>query len=78
MAEVCELAGNCAADHKSKRIKPRDIMLGMRLDDELAILTKDVVFPKSGSIVNIHPALQKSKKKKKKKTKGFREGSQTL
>ena len=75
-----ELAGNCAKDKKKKTIAPRDIMIGIKSDEELGILCKDVVFPKAGVLANIHPELlmKKGKKKKKKKlTKGgFDIGSQ--
>ena len=35
MAEVLELAGNCARDNKKKTIKPRHIMMAVEMDDEL-------------------------------------------
>lgn len=73
VAEVLELAGNCAKDNKKRCIGPRHIMLGIRTDDELGKLCKDVVFPKAGAVPNIHPNLQKKKKKKAKKktTRGY-------
>ena len=78
MAEVLELSGNCAADMKKKTIGPRHVMLGIRHDEELGILCKDVVFPSTGTVPNVHPALEKKKAKKKKKTKGLDSASQTL
>ena len=35
MAEVLELAGNCARDLKMKTIKPRHVMMAVEMDDEL-------------------------------------------
>ena len=35
MAEVLELAGNCARDMKKKTIKPRHVMMAVAMDDEL-------------------------------------------
>ena len=35
LAEVLELAGNCARDKKRKSIKPRHIMMAVEMDDEL-------------------------------------------
>ena len=67
VAEVLELAGNCAKDHKKKMISPRDVMLGIRQDEELGKLCQNVVFPKAGTVVAIHPLLKKSRSKKKKK-----------
>lgn len=34
-AEISELSGNCASDHKRVRITQRDIMLAIKLDSEL-------------------------------------------
>ena len=41
MAEVLELAGNCARDNKKKTIKPRHIMMAVEMDDELKPLFSD-------------------------------------
>ena len=69
-AEVIELAGNAAKDNKRKRILPRHIMMAVRGDDELSIITADVIFPACGVLPHIHPILVPLKKtKKKKKTK---------
>mmetsp|Transcript_9723 Transcript_9723/g.15647 ORF Transcript_9723/g.15647 Transcript_9723/m.15647 type:complete len:156 (+) Transcript_9723:127-594(+) len=68
VAEVLELAGNVAKDHKRKMITPRFLMLGIRNDEELNVLTKGVIIPKSGTLVFTHPALIGPAKKKKKKT----------
>ena len=49
-------------------------MLGIRQDDELGKLCKDIIFPHAGSVPNIHPNLlskKKKKKGKKKATKGY-------
>ena len=46
MAEVLELAGNCARDNKKKTIKPRHIMMAVEMDDELKPLFSGAkVFP---------------------------------
>ena len=35
LAEVLELARNCARDNKRKSIKPKHIMMAVEMDDEL-------------------------------------------
>jgi histone H2A len=57
VAEVLELSGNCARDHKRKRITPRDILLSIRGDDELSAVTKDTIISDGGTMPNIHMAL---------------------
>ena len=41
MAEVLELAGNCARDLKMKTIKPRHVMMAVEMDDELKPIFDD-------------------------------------
>eukprot|EP01083_Nonionella_stella_P033604 91966_1 len=67
VAEVIELSGNAAQDHKKKTIGPRHVMLALRGDEELNKLTSGCTIPYSGVPLNIHDVLKKKKKKKKKK-----------
>eukprot|EP00092_Neocalanus_flemingeri_P004074 GFUD01004386.1.p2 GENE.GFUD01004386.1~~GFUD01004386.1.p2 ORF type:complete len:157 (-),score=59.23 GFUD01004386.1:188-658(-) len=58
LAEVLELAGNCARDNKRKVIKPRHVMMAVEMDDELKPLFSDVVMPGAGVVPGVHPCLQ--------------------
>lgn len=51
-AEVVELAGLAALEHKHKRIKPRDIMLVLSDDRELNDLFSHTIVPNSGFAPN--------------------------
>lgn len=66
-AEIIELAGKAAQDHKKMRITPRHIMLAVKNDPELNDLLSDAIFSDSGVLPNnIHPALiMKGKKKQR-------------
>lgn len=64
-AEVLELAGNSAYDHKHKLINNRDILLAISNDFELHKLYKNVVLP--GGVVPFYIPTEKDKKKKRKK-----------
>jgi histone H2A len=57
VAEVLELAGNSAKDHKKKRITPRDITLAVRNDVEINKLLESVTLPTGGVIPHVHKAL---------------------
>merc|ERR1711872_176855 len=59
MAEVLELAGNCARDLKMKTIKPRHVMMAVAMDDELKPIFDDskVIMPGVGVVPGIHPCL---------------------
>jgi len=59
VAEVLELAGNCARFYKKKRVTPRCIQLSLLHDQELALLTRGVVIPDGGVKPYIHPVLMK-------------------
>jgi len=59
VAEVLELAGNCARFYKKKRVSPRCIQLSLLHDKELAMLTRGVVIPDGGVKPYIHPVLMK-------------------
>jgi len=64
-AELLELAGNAAKDHKMQRIKPRHILLAVRADEEL----KDIFsgnFACAGVAPHIQKALLPPQKKAKK------------
>ena len=58
-AELLELAGNYADEHKKKRIVPRHIMLAIRNDEEIEKLIgkNSVVLPAVGTVVKTHHCL---------------------
>lgn len=56
-AEILELGGTQAIAAKKKRITPRHIMLGVRNDDDLSRLLRDVHFAGSGVVPHIHQSL---------------------
>jgi len=62
VAEVVELAGNCALEHKRSRIIPRHIMQAIRSDDEIdKIMTRNTIYAGSGVLQKEVPAfLQKN------------------
>lgn len=66
-AEAIELGGNATVDGKRKRITPRDLLLGLRNDEELNALLKDVTLPGAGALPNIHARLLPADTKKEKK-----------
>jgi len=57
VAEVLELAGNCARFFRKKRVSPRCIQLSLLHDKELDQLTRGVVVPQGGVRPYIHPVL---------------------
>merc|ERR1719253_1761352 len=56
-AEIIELAGNSAKDHKKQRILPRHIQLAIRNDEELNKYMSNVTIANGGVIPNIHSVL---------------------
>ncbi|KAJ6653155.1 hypothetical protein lerEdw1_010028 [Lerista edwardsae] len=56
-AEVLELAGNAARDHRKARIVPRHLQLAVRNDEELSRLLGRVTIAQGGVLPNIPPAL---------------------
>jgi len=60
-AEVLELSGNAAKDHKKQRINARHIFLAVSIDEELKKLLHGVTIPQGGVLPNIHPILLKMK-----------------
>jgi len=62
VAEILEIAGNEAVLNKRKRIIPRHIMLGVRKDEELNVLFKDVTISNSGVLPHVHTCLINPKK----------------
>lgn len=56
-AEILELAGNAARDHKKSRIVPRHIQLAVRNDEELNKLLGSVTIASAGVLPNIHAVL---------------------
>ena len=61
-AEILELAGNAARDHKKSRIVPRHIQLAVRNDEELNKLFGNVTIASGGVLPNIHAILLPKKK----------------
>jgi len=61
-AEVVELSGNVAHEHKRRTIKPRDIMVACRNDDEInRLIGPHITFGRAGVRgTGIHPALKES------------------
>ena len=56
-AEILELAGNAAKEHKKQRIIPRHIQLAIRNDEELNKYMANVTITGGGVIPNIHSVL---------------------
>lgn len=63
-AEVLELAGNAARDHKKKRIVPRHIQLAVRNDEELSTLMQHATIAGGGVMPHINSALLPKRAKK--------------
>merc|ERR1712080_643142 len=59
VAEITEIAGNCARDNKKKRIIPRHIALAIKMDEECNQLLKGVIMPQGGVLPFIHKCLVK-------------------
>lgn len=66
-AEVLELSGNSCKDNKRKRVIPRDIVLAVKGDLELAEMLDGVTISQGGVVPSIHPALIRAQDEKKKK-----------
>ncbi|KAI0978905.1 hypothetical protein GJ496_005083 [Pomphorhynchus laevis] len=58
-AEVLELGGNAARDHKKSRVTPRHLFLAIAIDEELKRLLRGVTISQGGVLPNINPALVK-------------------
>uniref|UniRef100_A0A914C7G2 Histone H2A n=1 Tax=Acrobeloides nanus TaxID=290746 RepID=A0A914C7G2_9BILA len=56
-AEILELAGVVAKEHKRKTIFPRHIMLSIRTDEELNNFMAGVLMPEVGVLPHINPTL---------------------
>uniref|UniRef100_A0A0G4HSV0 Histone H2A n=2 Tax=Chromera velia TaxID=505693 RepID=A0A0G4HSV0_9ALVE len=63
-AEILELAGNAAKDHKKTRIIPRHVQLAIRNDEELNKYLGGVTISSGGVMPNIHQVLLPKKSKK--------------
>lgn len=57
VAEVLEMAKECADANQKKRIQPRHIMLAIRRDQDFNELLKDVTFPNTGTVPYIQESL---------------------
>ncbi len=68
-AEILELAGNAARDHKKTRIIPRHVQLAIRNDEELNKYLSTVTISSGGVMPNIHNVLLPKKSKKDAKAK---------
>lgn len=64
VAEILELAGNAARDHRKLRITPRHLQLAVRNDEELHQLLSSVTISQGGVLPNIRPELLPSKTEK--------------
>ncbi|CAF0882931.1 unnamed protein product [Adineta ricciae] len=60
-AEVLELSGNAAKDHKKQRINARHIFLAVSIDEELKKLLNGVTIPQGGVLPHINQFLFKTK-----------------
>jgi histone H2A len=63
VAEILELAGNAAKDHKKQRIIPRHIQLAVRNDEELSKFLSRVTIASGGVLPSIHSNLAGKKGK---------------
>ena len=61
VAELLEIAGNAARDHKKNRIVPRHIQLAIKNDQELNKYLGKATIPSGGVVPNIHNVLLKKK-----------------
>jgi len=60
-AEILELSGNAAKDHKKQRINARHIFLAISIDEELKKLLNGVTIPQGGVLPHINSFLFKTK-----------------
>ena len=63
VAELLELSGNAARDHKKTRIVPRHIQLAVKNDLELNKFLGRATIPSGGVVPNIHTSLLKKSNK---------------
>ena len=61
-AELLEICGNAAKDHKKTRITPRHIQLAIKNDQELRKYVGHATISAGGVLPNIHPSLLKKSK----------------
>lgn len=66
-AEILELAGNAARDHRKTRIIPRHLQLAVRKDEELNQLLGHVIIAQGGVIPDHLPSKSSAKKSGKSK-----------
>jgi histone H2A len=65
VAELLELAGNAAVANNKIRIRPRDIQLAVRQDEEINKLLEHVTIAEGGVMPSIHQVLLPKKTEKK-------------
>ena len=68
VAEIAELAGNAAKDHKKHRIVPRHLLLAIKNDEELSQLFRGVTISDGGVLPSINPVLLPKKTGKRNST----------
>lgn len=61
IAEIMEIAGEVAKDHKRKRITPRHIMLAVSMDEEFDKLFAHTTIASGGVLPKINPILLEKK-----------------
>jgi len=65
VAELLDMAGSCAVDHKAKRITPRHIYLAVENDKEFKQLFANTVLTGSGVLPHIEKSLLPAKQQSK-------------
>ncbi|KAL7069673.1 hypothetical protein ACQ4LE_011121 [Meloidogyne hapla] len=62
-AEIIDGAGNVAKENKKQQITPRHLLLAIKADEELKIISEHVTIVQGGVVPNIHSGLLPPRKK---------------